>query len=133
MDDRQARQQYHRTGRQAGVLHSAPWIALYSHHPPLRTQLTMGTSIEVGIAIGLHSCGDSPCGADPDVANFLDPVLYAGPYNPQYREVGVQPYQNFTVTVPEYFYPGPPQELSLNVAHFELVSVRACPYAVGFP
>ncbi|KAI0695758.1 hypothetical protein C8T65DRAFT_833016 [Cerioporus squamosus] len=90
--------------------------------------LTMGNSIEVGIAIGLHPCGNSPCAANPDVANFIDPLLYVGPYTPQYHEIGVQPYQNFTVTVPEYSYPGPPQELSLNVAHFELVSAVLQPF-----
>lgn len=85
----------------------------------------MGNSVEVGIAIGLHPCGNAPCATNPDVANFIDPLLYVGPYDPEYREVGSQPYQNFTVTIPEYF-PGLSQELSLNVAHFELVSVRAC-------
>ncbi|RDX50203.1 hypothetical protein OH76DRAFT_1349251 [Lentinus brumalis] len=89
--------------------------------------LTMGNSVEVGIAIGLHPCGDNPCAANPDVANFIDPLLYVGPYDPQYREVGLQPYQNFTVTIPEYF-PGLSQELSLNVAHFELVSAALQPF-----
>ena len=82
----------------------------------------MGGSVEVGIAIGLHPCGNNPCSQMPAIS--IEPLLYVGPYNPQYHEIGLQPYQNFTVTVPEYTLPGPPQEVSLNVAHFELVSVR---------
>ncbi|RPD62837.1 hypothetical protein L227DRAFT_562094 [Lentinus tigrinus ALCF2SS1-6] len=90
--------------------------------------LTMGNSVEVGIAIGLWPCGAIPCANIPTAPNFIDPLLYVGPYNPQYHQVGLQPYQNFTVTIPEYSYPGPPQQLSLNVAHFELVSAALQPF-----
>ena len=89
----------------------------------------MGDSVEVGIAIGLHPCGDNPCSQMQAI--FIEPLLYVGPYNPQYHEIGLQPYQNFTVTVPEYTLPGPPQEVSLNVAHFALVSV--CPGSTTHP
>ncbi|KAH6912985.1 hypothetical protein BKA70DRAFT_1184384 [Coprinopsis sp. MPI-PUGE-AT-0042] len=60
----------------------------------------MMASTEVGFAIGIVSCSrSSSC---PPGDSLFGQVLYNGPYRPQrYEAAPVQPYQNFTLTLPE--------------------------------
>ncbi|RPD77387.1 hypothetical protein L226DRAFT_321067 [Lentinus tigrinus ALCF2SS1-7] len=81
---------------------------------------TLSSTDEVGVAIGFKPCGSIPC-ADFDVTQVLGSVAYNGPYDPKPYDSPNVPYENFTVTVPPYLQP--PQQVSLNVAHFALVGV----------
>ena len=82
--------------------------------------MTLSSSSEVAIAIGFWPCGGGPCAAQ-NVQEVLGNVVYKGPYDPQLRELGRQPYENFTVQMPSHFRP--PMEVSLGVAHFSLIGV----------
>ena len=47
-------------------------------------------------------------------------ILYNGPFNPQYHETYLPPYENFTVTVPSS---NPTGTALIGVAHATLVGV----------
>ncbi|KAM5538614.1 hypothetical protein V8D89_007643 [Ganoderma adspersum] len=77
-------------------------------------------SRDVSVAIGLLSCADrAPSGTCDgiDSAWMMGDILYAGPYSPV-APTGGNANENFTVTVPADFQPGP---AVLAVAHFTLV------------
>ena len=81
-------------------------------------------SRDVSIAIGLLSCtGRAPSGTCDgiDSAWMMGDILYAGAYAPVAPSVG-NAFENFPVTVPADFQPGP---AVLAVAHFALVGVSA--------
>ncbi|KAI0695759.1 hypothetical protein C8T65DRAFT_583971 [Cerioporus squamosus] len=86
---------------------------------------TLSSTDEVGVAIGFKPCGRIPC-ADFDVTQVLGSVVFNGPYNPRPYESATVPYENFTVTVPSYLQP--PQQVSLNIAHFALVGAEYMPF-----
>ncbi|TBU42877.1 hypothetical protein BD309DRAFT_991377 [Dichomitus squalens] len=109
--------------------------------PAANTTLTLGETFvidverpdsltgsrDVSVAIGLLSCVDrAPSGTcdDIDSAWMMGDILYAGPYHPV-APVGTNEYENFTVTVPGDFQPGP---AVLAVAHFALVGELFWPY-----
>ncbi|KAI5120389.1 hypothetical protein M0805_000169 [Coniferiporia weirii] len=73
-------------------------------------------STEVGIAITLEHCSQTPC---EDASERLGDILYAGAYNPQ-RGPGNegQPAQNFTVAIPAGFPTGP---AVISVPHANLL------------
>ena len=86
----------------------------------------------MSVAIGLLSCiGRAPEGTCDgiDSAWMMGDILYAGPYRPV-APTGGNAYENFTVTVPSDFQPGP---AVLAVAHFTLVGVSNCPDGDGTP
>ncbi|KAI0712656.1 hypothetical protein C8Q76DRAFT_735456 [Earliella scabrosa] len=87
--------------------------------------MTLSSSSEVAIAIGFWPCGGGPCAAQ-NVQEVLGNVVYKGPYDPQLRELGRQPYENFTVQMPSHFRP--PMEVSLGVAHFSLIGAGLMPF-----
>ncbi|KAL4807460.1 hypothetical protein BDV18DRAFT_135397 [Aspergillus unguis] len=78
-------------------------------------------STDLAVAIGLQSCPSNPC-LEP--SSTLGTLLYNGSYTPQYHEWNKQPYENFTVTVPETTPKGNGQ---IGVAHFALVGASNWP------
>ncbi|KAJ5834756.1 hypothetical protein N7447_000782 [Penicillium robsamsonii] len=76
---------------------------------------SLSPSKEMGVAIGLSSCKSSPC---RDADEVLGTMLYNGPFNPQYHESSLPPYENFTVIVPASATLGKSQ---INVAHAALI------------
>ena len=108
--------------------------ASYIRNPTAGTTVTKGQNIvvqvvrpnsiqgsrEVGLAIGLYPCGTSPCPSATYPATVpLGSVLYTGPYNPQLHEIPGNPYQNFTVQVPNQdWFNGKAQ---LTVTRFHLI------------
>ncbi|KAI0695748.1 hypothetical protein C8T65DRAFT_664668 [Cerioporus squamosus] len=58
----------------------------------------------------------------------LGSVVYNGPYDPEFHsdQPTLPHYQNFTVVVPSGFEP--PQQISVNVAHFTLIGAEFMPY-----
>ena len=105
------------------------YLALMSgeHRLTTRPQNTLTGSEEVAVAIGLFPCGGTEgqdsCAA-MNTTGVLGTVLYNGPYNPQYADgaPSLPPHQNFSIQVPSTFKSG---QVSLGVAHFALVGVRA--------
>ncbi|KAI1794785.1 hypothetical protein LXA43DRAFT_86793 [Ganoderma leucocontextum] len=88
---------------------------------------TLTNSRDVSVAIGLLSCvGRAPPGTCDgiDSAWQMGDILYAGPYTPLVPPDGANAYENFTVTVPADFQPGP---AVLAVAHFTLVGALFWP------
>ncbi|KAL4962048.1 uncharacterized protein BDV14DRAFT_203202 [Aspergillus stella-maris] len=79
-------------------------------------------STEIGIGIGIQHCGDNGC-LDSD--STLGTELYAGSFSPNYHESTSQPYQNFTVTIPEGIQTGP---AVVGVAHAALVGASVWPF-----
>ncbi|EJD05317.1 uncharacterized protein FOMMEDRAFT_78189 [Fomitiporia mediterranea MF3/22] len=77
---------------------------------------TLTGSTEIGVSILIHHCTQSPC---EDASEQMGSILYSGSFNPQ-RGPGFfgEPVQNFTVTIPDGFQPGP---AVLSVAHANLV------------
>ncbi|KAL5478365.1 hypothetical protein ACEPAI_2549 [Sanghuangporus weigelae] len=77
---------------------------------------SLSASSEVGIAILIHHCNQSPC---EDASEQMGSLLYTGSFNPQ-RGAGFHgaPVQNFSVTIPESIQPGP---AVLSVAHANLI------------
>ncbi|KAI8079988.1 uncharacterized protein BX664DRAFT_303148 [Halteromyces radiatus] len=59
---------------------------------------------EVAIVLAIASCNNGVC---PQPANHLGTVLYNGPFNPELHEIPGNPYQNFTMKVPQNLSPGP--------------------------
>lgn len=79
----------------------------------------------MGVAIGLSSCQSSPCRNADEV---LGTILYNGPFDPQYHENSLPPYENFTVRVPSDAVSGRSQ---INVAHAALIGVSTDHKMVG--
>ncbi|PYH48541.1 uncharacterized protein BP01DRAFT_353705 [Aspergillus saccharolyticus JOP 1030-1] len=86
---------------------------IFINSPPANSQLQVGETItvqvargdyiqamtEIGIAIGIQSCPDTrPC-APPN--EYLQDLLYTGPFDPEYHTDFYDEYQNFTLTVPD--------------------------------
>ena len=71
---------------------------------------------EVGLVIAMSEC---PSGNCPIPSQFLGRLLYNGPFNPQ-NSGPAGHYENFTVTVPDFFGPG---QYLLNVYDVSLVGV----------
>ena len=75
---------------------------------------------EVGVAITLHHCTQTPCESAND---SLGSVLYTGPFNPQRSSPTTQPVQGFPVVIPTSFESGP---AVFSVVHASLVGVSSC-------
>ncbi|KLO18611.1 hypothetical protein SCHPADRAFT_993492 [Schizopora paradoxa] len=77
-------------------------------------------STEIGVAITLHHCTQSPC---EDASQTLGSVLYSGPFTPQ-RPTGSPglasgaPFEGFGVTIPQGFATG---EAVVTVVHSSLI------------
>ena len=84
---------------------------------PFHIQNSLSGSEEVAVVIGLQSCPNCPCLLPAD---FMGAILYNGPFNPQYHEQYLPPYENFTVTVPSLTSTGTAQ---IGVAHVALIGV----------
>ncbi|KAN0077999.1 hypothetical protein V8E55_010056 [Tylopilus felleus] len=82
----------------------------------------LSSSEEVAIVIGLRSCLNRPC-IPP--SSYMGTILYNGPFDPQYHEVYLQPYQNFTVQVPGSFTKG---TALIGVAHVALIGAGFYPF-----
>ncbi|RPD77388.1 hypothetical protein L226DRAFT_610713 [Lentinus tigrinus ALCF2SS1-7] len=88
---------------------------------------SLTNSRDVSVAIGLLSCvGRAPpmtCEGINSAWMFGD-ILYAGPYDPTIDYPYGGRYQNFTVTVPEDFQPGP---AVLASGHYVLIGALFWP------
>ncbi|EIW81110.1 hypothetical protein CONPUDRAFT_124063 [Coniophora puteana RWD-64-598 SS2] len=84
---------------------------------------------EVAVVVGISSCSTSGCpSAEEDGMQY---ILYNGQYKPAYPNPNpqhVQPYQDFTVTLPATLAKG---EAVVSVAHFALIGASYVPYT-GF-
>ncbi|KAJ5653104.1 hypothetical protein N7490_000107 [Penicillium lividum] len=78
-------------------------------------------SQEMGVAIGISSCGSGSCLPADEV---MGSIVYNGKFNPVYHETYLPPYQNFSVTVPSSFAAGNAQ---INVAHATLIGAGPFP------
>ncbi|KAF9218253.1 hypothetical protein BS17DRAFT_791872 [Gyrodon lividus] len=76
---------------------------------------------EISVAIGLQSCPDGSCNP---TSEYLGTILYQGPYSPQPSGVGLNLFQNFTVTIPAST---PSGQAILGVANFYLDSIGYAP------
>lgn len=79
-------------------------------------------SREVGLVLSFQYCQKpNPC---PPATNQLGSVLFIGQFNPQFHEIPGQPYQNFTVTIPDFDFwkPGPAQIIATR---FHLIGVSS--------
>ncbi|KAI9567203.1 hypothetical protein HD554DRAFT_2039704 [Boletus coccyginus] len=83
---------------------------------------TLTGSEEVAVVIGLQSCPNSPCSPPSDI---MGTILYNGPFDPQYHEWYLPPYQNFTVQVPSSVTAG---TALIGVAHITLIGAGLFPY-----
>ncbi|KAF9444345.1 hypothetical protein P691DRAFT_711983 [Macrolepiota fuliginosa MF-IS2] len=89
----------------------------------VRPNSIMG-STEVGLVLSFQYCQKpNPC---PPANNQLGSVLFVGKLNPQFHEIPGQPYQNFTVTIPnfDFWAPGPAQIISTR---FHLIGAGPAP------
>ncbi|KAI0362389.1 hypothetical protein OH77DRAFT_1416647 [Trametes cingulata] len=84
---------------------------------------TLSPSYDVSVAIGLESCGETPC-SQLASAGILGTVIHAGDYTPQLRPNSSHLFQNFTVQVPSAMQTGP---AVLTVGHFYLLGAGASP------
>ena len=96
------------------------FVGLKSIGLPLNQQIAQQAVTEIGIAITLHPCSQSPC---ENADDSLGTVLYTGPYNPQRTSPTTQPVQGFSVVIPTSFESGP---ALISVVHSSLVGVRFC-------
>ncbi|KAF8881909.1 hypothetical protein BD779DRAFT_1385373, partial [Infundibulicybe gibba] len=72
-------------------------------------------SREIGLAIGLLSCTDTPC---TPPGQRVGTVLFAGPYTPVLHEMPGRPYQNFSVMLsPDVFVQKGTAQLNVNRFH----------------
>jgi len=80
----------------------------------------LSSSKEVSVAIGIDPCSPSSCLPSNLI---LGRLLYSGSYNPRWdsNKPFVQPYQNFSVTVPTNI---PKGWANVGVAHFALIGVH---------
>ncbi|VDB91971.1 unnamed protein product [Peniophora sp. CBMAI 1063] len=81
----------------------------------VRRPNTLTNSKEVAIVISIAPC-NAP-GACPDPYETLGTTLYDGPFNPQYQAGNNEPYQNFTVSIPDSLGG---QKALLSVVHLAL-------------
>ncbi|KAF9565780.1 hypothetical protein CPC08DRAFT_159089 [Agrocybe pediades] len=82
-------------------------------------------STEVGMIIGLVSCAAEPNdGVCPPPEEQVGRVLFNGDFNPALHEIPGEPYQNFTVTVPNDFPLGLAQ---LSTGRFHLIGAGPSP------
>ncbi|KAG6329264.1 hypothetical protein ID866_9824 [Astraeus odoratus] len=79
-------------------------------------------SEEVAVVIGFQSCGTSACISPAD---YMGVILYNGPFNPQYHETTLPPYENFTVQIPTSASTGTGL---VGVAHVTLIGAGYYPY-----
>ncbi|KAJ5624030.1 hypothetical protein N7510_000339 [Penicillium lagena] len=89
-------------------------------------QIQQGDSLtnfeEIGIAIGITSCVQNGCFPAKEE---LGDLLYSGPFKPVFHTTGGwEPYQNFTVKIPQSLPAGKAQ---INVAHAYLVGAGLSP------
>ncbi|KAF8881890.1 hypothetical protein BD779DRAFT_1473190 [Infundibulicybe gibba] len=96
-------------------------------HVKIGSTLTVQNSIqgsrEVGLAIGLLSCPDTPC-TPPGLR--IGTVLFTGQFAPVLHEIPGKPYQNFSVTLsPDVFIQKGTAEL--NVDRFHLIGAGPAP------
>lgn len=77
----------------------------------------MTSSTEIAVAIGISSCASTTCLPPSEV---MGTILYHGPFDPKYYEMGQPPYQNFSLAIPSSIPTGNAQ---INVAHAALVGV----------
>ncbi|KAG1839187.1 hypothetical protein C8R48DRAFT_621813 [Suillus tomentosus] len=82
---------------------------------------TLTGSVEVAVVIGIQSCPGTPC-IDP--ADYMGQILYNGPFDPQFHETYLPPYENFTVQIPSSIASG---TALLGVVHVTLVGASAGP------
>jgi hypothetical protein len=75
-------------------------------------------SEEIAVVIGINKCGSGATCSSPE--DSMGTVLYNGPFDPQFHETSLPPYQNFTLEIPE----GVATDTGIvTVAHFSLVGV----------
>ncbi|KAG2135182.1 uncharacterized protein EDB93DRAFT_1171184 [Suillus bovinus] len=79
-------------------------------------------SEEVAVVIGIQSCPGSPCISPAD---YMGQILYNGPFDPQFHETYLPPYDNFTVQIPSSIANG---TALLGVAHVTLVGAGLYPF-----
>ncbi|KXN85697.1 hypothetical protein AN958_10880 [Leucoagaricus sp. SymC.cos] len=74
----------------------------------VRPNSIMG-SIEVGLVLSFQYCKAS--GTCPNPTNELGSIMYVGKLDPDFHEIPGKPYENFTVTLPNFDFvpPGPAQ------------------------
>ncbi|EED14702.1 conserved hypothetical protein [Talaromyces stipitatus ATCC 10500] len=83
---------------------------------------TLTGSQEIAVVIGISKCNSGGRCASPDES--MGTVLYNGPFNPQFHETALPPYQNFTLEIPES---AATDNGLVTVAHFSLVGASAWP------
>lgn len=83
------------------------------------TQNSIEGSVNVGLAIGINTCGKPHTTCEPASDGLFD-VLYAGPFKPTLHSPKKPRYESFTVVIPK-LPKGPAQ---LNVAYAGLFGVR---------
>jgi len=93
-------------------------------------------SQEVGLALSVQSCPSSPCPSSPCPSSPCPPspcppaeqqlgvVQFIGQYNPQLHEIPGNPYQNFTITIPDFFESGKGEIISTR---FHLIGAGPSP------
>ncbi|KAI0372902.1 hypothetical protein BV20DRAFT_1050328 [Pilatotrama ljubarskyi] len=84
---------------------------------------SLSPSYDVSVAIGLQSCGETPC-SQLASAGILGNVLHAGDFTPQLRPNSSHLFQNYSVQVPSTMQTGP---AVLTVGHFYLLGAGASP------
>ncbi|KAJ3571625.1 hypothetical protein NP233_g3643 [Leucocoprinus birnbaumii] len=66
---------------------------------------SMMGSIEVGLVLSFQYCGtSSPC---PSATNQLGDILYIGKLDAPFHDTPGEPYENITVTIPDYSFEDP--------------------------
>ncbi|KZV63575.1 hypothetical protein PENSPDRAFT_640744 [Peniophora sp. CONT] len=81
----------------------------------VRRPSTLTNSAEVAIVISIEACNaDGTCLDDTE---SLGATLYNGPYHPQRQSGNNEPYQNFTVSIPDSLAG---QKALLSVVHLSL-------------
>lgn len=83
-------------------------------------------SEEIAVVIGINKCSSGATCSSPEES--MGTVLYNGPFDPQFHETYLPPYQNFTLEIPE----GLATENGIvTVAHFSLVGVSKIALSVS--
>ncbi|KAF3402998.1 hypothetical protein DPV78_003654 [Talaromyces pinophilus] len=79
-------------------------------------------SQEIAVVIGINKCGSGATCSSPE--DSMGTVLYNGPFDPQFHETYLPPYQNFSLEIPE----GAATDNGIvTVAHFSLVGASTYP------
>lgn len=79
-------------------------------------------SEEIAVVIGINKCSSGATCIPPE--DSMGTVMYNGPFNPQFHETYLPPYQNFTLEIPESVATG---NGIVTVAHFSLVGASTYP------